>query len=284
MQAMKFFTTLLLLAIPSLATAQTPCGGIAGVDITITPANAAPGEAVLVEIANNSNQVITLPTSCVFQSVNSGLACSSPVTSFFCLQVLTTINPGSTHVQAWDQKDDLAQQVPDGDYSFSVRYFDAGFATHTCCPGVTISSEPGAAFCAGVGCPCGNEGVLGAGCANSTGGGALLGASGDATVGSDTVSLNVSGVPAAIPGLFFGGPLEVAPSPFGDGLRCVGGSIRRLEVVFSDAAGNASTSVSLSSLEGLTGGELRQYQYWYRDISGPCNTLFNVSSAYRIQW
>jgi hypothetical protein len=84
-------------------------------------------------------------------------------------------------------------------------------------------------------------------------------------------------------GLFFSGSSAVAASPFGDGLRCVNGSILRLGIV-PTTAGVAASTVSLSVQEGLLGGELRHYQFWYRNVLGPCGFGFNTTNGLSIQW
>ena len=146
----------------------------------------------------------------------------------------------------------------------------------------------GSAFCFGdaVGgaCPCGNYGVIGEGCANSTGTGATLAGFGHAAVAADSMILSASHCPATTPGLFFSAPNLLTGLPFGDGLRCVGGAIVRLGVVMTNSSGHAETQSSLSALAGLSSGDLRYYQYWYRDASSPCGTGFNTTNALGIQW
>ena len=148
--------------------------------------------------------------------------------------------------------------------------------------------ELGVPFCLGDGsgaaCPCSNPGTPGAGCANSTGAGAALTAFGTAAVGNDSVVLSATGCPAGTPGLFFGGSSALAGLPFGDGLRCVGGGVVRLGVVVTSAAGTAQSQLPIAASEGLTGGELRSYQYWYRDPVGPCGSSYNTSGALLLQW
>lgn len=136
----------------------------------------------------------------------------------------------------------------------------------------------------GAGCPCGNHGGAGRGCANGAGVGAHLSASGDPTIGADTVVLCATQCPPGVPGLLFSGPGPLAGAPFGDGLRCVGGPLIRIGVVFADPWGTAMSTSTLSIREGLLGGELRHYQLWYRDTAGPCGQGFNLTNAYRIQW
>lgn len=146
----------------------------------------------------------------------------------------------------------------------------------------------GTAYCFGDGtgptCPCGNLSFEESGCVNSGGLGAILSAEGEAVVGSDSLALQVAQAPATTPGLFFSAPNPSGGTLFGDGELCVSGPIVRLQVVFTDAAGGAVTTASLSVLEGLAGGELRHYQYWYRDVIGPCSQGFNTSNGLAVQW
>jgi hypothetical protein len=150
------------------------------------------------------------------------------------------------------------------------------------------SSEPGAPYCFGVGCPCGNDDAL-AGCANDTGSGASLGASGSASTSADSLVLSASGLTVG-PGLFFQGNNAVnsgAGNPFGDGLRCAGGNVVRLEVQFANAGNGfqAQSSISISSKGGVSAGQTKRYQYWYRDSgSSPCGSLFNLSNGYELVW
>ena len=150
------------------------------------------------------------------------------------------------------------------------------------------ASEPGTPYCFGVGCPCGNDDAL-AGCANDTGSGASLGASGSASISADSLVLSASGLTVG-PGLFFQGNNAVnsgAGNPFGDGLRCAGGSVVRLEVQFANAGNGfqAQSSISISSKGGVSAGQTKRYQYWYRDSgSSPCGSLFNLSNGYELVW
>jgi hypothetical protein len=132
-------------------------------------------------------------------------------------------------------------------------------------------------------CPCGNAGGAGAGCANSTGAGAILSASGNAIVGADTVVLTARQCPAATLGLFFGGSTLGSAAPFADGLRCVNGNVIRLGVAYT-TGGIASSNTTLSVAQGLHAGDLRHYQFWYRNVLGPCSQGFNTTNALSIQW
>ena len=127
-----------------------------------------------------------------------------------------------------------------------------------------------------------------AGCANSTGFGAKLAATGTATIGNDSVVLAATESTPNQPGLFFqgnnatGGSLGVT---FGDGLRCAGGGVVRLQVRLADSSGNASSTVSVSSKGGVSAGQTKRYQWWYRDPTfSPCLNGFNLSNGVEISW
>ena len=156
------------------------------------------------------------------------------------------------------------------------------------------------AFCfgdgAGSACPCGNENdgsrASGrAGCAGSAGtGGGALGAAGSASVSDQFLHLVAEGVGPNRPCLFFqaNGPLNGGNgTPFGGGLRCVGGGVKRLLVRFSDETGMATTfGVNLPLRGGHGAGVTLGYQAWYRDPvpGGSCDAGFNFTNAVEISW
>ncbi len=155
------------------------------------------------------------------------------------------------------------------------------------------SSEPGTSFCFGDGsgtaCPCGNAAGAGEGCANDTGSGAVLSGSGSASVAADDLALSATNLTSG-PGLFFQGNNAVNSAngnPFGDGLRCAGGSVRRLEVRFANAGNSftTTTTISIATNGNVSVGQTKRYQYWYRDSgTSPCSSLFNLSNGYEITW
>ncbi|MFT7484270.1 MAG: hypothetical protein ACI9F9_000110 [Candidatus Paceibacteria bacterium] len=140
----------------------------------------------------------------------------------------------------------------------------------------------------GAACPCGNAGAGGEGCANSSGSGAVLTAGGGASVGSDGLHFSASQLPANKPSLLFAGDALLgngAGQPFGDGLRCAGGSLRRLGVVFADGQGAASWGPGLAAAGNWSAGDTRIFQVWYRDDAGAaCGNAFNVSSGVEVQF
>ena len=145
-------------------------------------------------------------------------------------------------------------------------------------------------FCFGDGfgtpCPCSNFGGVGEGCANSTGGGVSLDAAGSSSVSADDLVLSAEGLPTG-PGLYFQGNNAINQgngNTFGDGLRCAGGQVIRLEVRFS-TAGSSQTTTSIASAGGVSAGDLKRYQLWYRDPqTSPCGALFNLSNGYELTW
>jgi len=156
--------------------------------------------------------------------------------------------------------------------------------------GGNIPEVVGMSFCSGNGggtaCPCGNVGVTGTGCANSTGVGASATGGGSASVAADALVIDGSQLPVGKPALLFVGTQTVNAgngSLFGDGLRCVGGPIQRLDVRVSDTGGAASWSNNLISSQGWNAGDTRFFQIWYRDpVVSPCGTDFNLSNGLEV--
>jgi len=141
----------------------------------------------------------------------------------------------------------------------------------------------------GILCPCFNHGGPGEGCeiASGTFSGCTLGSSGNLSEANDTFVLEATGAPTTVPGLFFSGSTQPGGGlgiPFGDGIQCAGGSIKRLQVVVTDGAGNASSSISISVREGSQAGDTRYYQYWFRNNGGPCGSGFNTSGGLAGTW
>jgi hypothetical protein len=152
-------------------------------------------------------------------------------------------------------------------------------------------------FCLGDGgsfsqpCPCGNNGTLGHGCANSANpGGTSMYASGSLSTVHDTTVLNAIGLPATTACLFFQAATALqTPTPFGDGLFCINGSILRLGVAFASGGiathpgpGDAPLSVhGAIPIDGITA----YYQCWYRDAVVFCtSSTFNLTNAVLINW
>ena len=149
----------------------------------------------------------------------------------------------------------------------------------------------GLSFCTSgdsLGCPCANPGGADEGCMNGTGQGALISATGSASAGASSLILSAKQLIPNQPGLYFQGDNAVAGGQgihFGDGLRCAGGGVIRLQVRFSSGVGESETSVDLGAAGGVSAGDIKRYQIWYRDPStSPCGALFNLSNGLEIVW
>jgi hypothetical protein len=152
-------------------------------------------------------------------------------------------------------------------------------------------------FCFGDGsstpCPCANtsDPEQHAGCANALGLGARLVDNGASSLAHDSLVLAGSQMPDGV-ALYFQGTSSMsggAGEPFGDGLRCVGGTLIRLGS--STNVGGASRFPDFGdpsvSVRGLvtTPGTRRSYQVWYRDSSVFCTpATFNFSNGLLVTW
>jgi hypothetical protein len=159
-----------------------------------------------------------------------------------------------------------------------------------------LSSGVGTPFCAGDGtgtaCPCGNASVVGniEGCLHSFGTGGKLRGSGSASLANDTVVLNGTSMPSG-PALYMQGTSQQAGGAgvaFGDGLRCIAGTVVWLGPKHNvagasqyPAAGDPSVSV-----KGLvTAPGVRTYQVWYRNAASFCSSAtYNLSNGVTITW
>ncbi|MBL8860868.1 MAG: hypothetical protein JNK02_02560 [Planctomycetes bacterium] len=162
---------------------------------------------------------------------------------------------------------------------------------------ITPSCPPavGTPFCFGdgsaTGCPCGNFGATGNGCANSlNAAGANLSATGAASLSADSVVLAGSGMPNSS-ALYFQGTSQQGGglgTVFGDGLRCAGGSVIRIKTVSNTAGSSQYPSagdppVSVRGLVVAPGS--RTYQVWYRNAAAFCTAAtFNLSNGLQLDW
>jgi cytochrome c5 len=179
----------------------------------------------------------------------------------------------------------------------------AGFCSLVLGADTTITAEfaevgPGSAYCLGNGefvlCGCGNDndsslrGGL-SGCANgSSSGGCSLYGSGSASISNADFVLRAEGLPPGMPGLFFQGPDAIGSGlgqVFGDGLRCVGGSVIRLQAAASNGSGLLSSNIDIAAKGAVSAGDVRRYQLWYRDpLGSPCGQGHNLSNGYELTW
>ena len=158
----------------------------------------------------------------------------------------------------------------------------------------------GTPFCFGDGtgaaCPCGNVGDSRHGCQNSasTGGGLIYA---EGTRVPDTLTVQaLYELPSSLT-IFLQGNVEIAPVPFGDGLRCAGGGLKRLYTTTAaegrtSAPGMGDPSITARSAalgDPIAPGSARIYMTCYRDGNPafcplPTGNTFNSSNGLRIQW
>jgi len=157
-----------------------------------------------------------------------------------------------------------------------------------------------ASFCVGDGsdfpCPCWNSGASGRGCANSANAaGAQLSWSG--STNPDTLVLASSGELATALSVVLQGNAQQPHAAFGDGLRCVSGSLKRLFVrnasggnVSAPIAGEPSIRARSAALgDPISAGTARFYQVYYRDpqlafCPAPAGSSWNVTNGVVVNW
>lgn len=158
-------------------------------------------------------------------------------------------------------------------------------------------------FCFGDGlgrpCKCGNDDALQpntGGCLNSNGTGAVLSTNAQTSAASNSLEFSLNGgVPTALAVLtsganFLGAGIGILGLPESDGLRCVGGNLRRHGARSLDVTGSTSTSWGATGAgppggiiagSGFVPGQSRYFQVRYREdpLLGPCGFGTNTSQA-----
>jgi acid phosphatase len=181
---------------------------------------------------------------------------------------------------------------------------DAGSATATSITNIWVQPSPGVSYCDpglnGVAaCPCANPpSGPGRGCDNSAStGGAQLTSTGRASITADTLVFTATGEKPTATSVFLQGDASVpAGTVFGQGIRCTGGSLKRLYVknaaggvVSAPGIGDASVAALSAALgDTITAGTARNYGVYYRDpiVLGACPaaSTFNITQAESVLW
>ncbi|MBK7874186.1 MAG: hypothetical protein IPJ77_00260 [Planctomycetes bacterium] len=127
--------------------------------------------------------------------------------------------------------------------------------------------------------PCSNDDAN-AGCKNSTGVGGKLAASGTTSVSTDDLVLNATQLPGAATGIWLRSALTQPPSPLKDGLFCLGSRFVRFGQGGPGAAskGPGMVTQSNSTSSPMTVGSTWNFQYYYRNVSGPCHLGANLTN------
>ncbi len=221
--------------------------------------------------------------------------------------VWTNPTSGSINDEAWTQVEYDISAVADGENTVYLRWTMGGTDYLYAASGWNIDDieiwgaappAPGNAYCSGepgsgTPCPCSNDNtgeLPGAGCASGVfASGAHLTATGTASVSADTLVLRTTHAEPDNSGLYFQGTTDLSPGvAWGDGLRCTGGAIRRLQVVIAEADGSSLTTIPIGVAGAVAAGDTRYYQLWYRSVdTPPCGAGvndFNSSNGYAIRW
>jgi hypothetical protein len=148
-------------------------------------------------------------------------------------------------------------------------------------------------------CPCANPpGGPGRGCDNSAAtGGAALAASGIAGLAHDTLVFRTLGeTPSALSIVLQADALDASGSVFGQGVRCVSGTLIRLYVktahsgsISAPRASDASVSARSAQLgDPIAPGSQRHYGVYYRDpqvLGGcPAASTFDITQQLSVLW
>ncbi|MET0556015.1 MAG: VCBS repeat-containing protein [Vicinamibacteria bacterium] len=154
---------------------------------------------------------------------------------------------------------------------------DVTYRVHAVDPSANASDSAPVAFRI-----CGAEGY-GAALPNSTGfPGALVGVN-DPSLGINAFSVQVTGLPAGRAGqLIFGTAKNAAGTPFGAGIRYVGGTVHRAGSVFANGSGVATVALDLTQhpFAGVAQAGLPLYfQFQYQD---PNASTINLSNALEV--
>ena len=170
--------------------------------------------------------------------------------------------------------------------SWTLAGVQGGFATY--CYGTGVMATD---------CPCQSSGIAGRGCPNS-GNSAGAGLVAEGLVALHDVAFHAAGEPANALTILLQGTANVAGGTmFGDGVRCVGGSLLRLyqrnaangifeaPIVGEPALPDRSAQLG----DSIPPGSPRYYQAYYRDPSSgfcpaPAGATFNITNAVAITW
>jgi hypothetical protein len=163
-------------------------------------------------------------------------------------------------------------------------------------PAVSIC-EPGAGGV--INCPCGNmPASAGVGCNNSSNtGGARVTAAGVASLSADTLTFTTIGEkPSATSIVLQGDNLAPSGMPFGQGVSCIAGTLKRLYVEHASSGSITAPQASDRSVhtrsaalgDTITPGTHRYYGVYYRDPSvlGGCppTSTFNITQQLDVLW
>jgi endonuclease/exonuclease/phosphatase family metal-dependent hydrolase len=120
---------------------------------------------------------------------------------------------------------------------------------------------------------------------NSVGPGALMDSAGSFSIAANNFFLLAYGLPPGTAGLFYYGQGETQV-PFGNGFRCVAGSVFRLPILNADLLGTANLQLDFPALPSagmIHPGETWRFQIWYRNPAGG-GAGYNLSDGRRVRF
>ncbi len=173
------------------------------------------------------------------------------------------LGAGTTQVLTW---------LPDGTWYFHIRAADRsgnwGGTQHF--GPIVVQSPDSSVYCDST--------------ANSTGVPAAIWYEGSLSVSANDLVLRTSNLPLGQPCNFFHGPNEIE-LPFGNGYRCVGGTLKRLPII-NTGTGELVYPVDNANLPAggeFVPGESLKFQCWYRDPLGG-GAFHNLSNGLSLRF
>ena len=129
-------------------------------------------------------------------------------------------------------------------------------------------------------CPTPNNYCVGA--PNSVGPGAIMSWQGTGNISINNLEVIAVGCPVNTSGIFFFGNGQ-AQAPFGNGFRCVSGTVYRYAPTATDFLGDARQTINLqgSAPTTFTAGQVWNFQFWYRNAAAG-GAGFNLSDGLRV--
>ncbi|MBK7641566.1 MAG: hypothetical protein IPJ19_00725 [Planctomycetes bacterium] len=248
----------------------------------------------------------TLPAGTYYLAVGGYNTCTnlpSPTDEDFMTGLILDL-PDSLACSSTLVSSDRDFQITDGQNTYTssgvltTKYFDVIWVQFTVGGGAVAYCDPGTAGVSA--CPCSNppSGSL-RGCNNSAAtGGASLAASGNSNLASDTLTLASSNqTPNGTTIMLQGTSSNGTGVAFGQGIRCIAGTLKRLYVkspggaggITVPGAGDPTVSARSAALgDVITAGQHRYYMAYYRDpvVLGGCvgTSTYNATNSMDVPW
>jgi hypothetical protein len=247
-----------------------------------TPTLSGPATMTLCGLTTNDSKI----------AAYAGAGCPAPGSALACnddtcgteSEITFTVSAGSTYMLQVG----CYPGTGGGPGQFTLSVVNNGFS-YLCDPGTSPT----------IACPCANPpSGTGRGCNNSSStGGASISGSGNPSVAASTVVFTTaSEKPTALSILMQGTTVSTSGIVFGQGIRCVTGSLKRLYT--HSAVGGSITAPSGTDLDiptrsanlgdPILPGQNRWYMVYYRDstVLGGCSSFstFNDTNTAQVAW